>query len=240
MDELFELIQEKLGKEVFTESVQEEFRKSVEVLVTEQVQEGIAAGVAAKVVELEEAARKDADNLKAELMENLDSYLAYATGEFFRENKVAIENEFKVKAAEELIETICAVLEDNHFQIDPAKNKSLETLGSKNKALEEKINAVTKANIDLKDEIFEFKKALRFKKLTEGMSKMKVDKILGLLEGLEFNDIKDFDAKVKIVIEKVGSARPQKQQKEHLDEKFEGEGKPADKNRKYDIDKYLN
>jgi hypothetical protein len=80
----------------------------------------------------------------------------------------------------------------------------------------------------------EYKKAIKFKKLTEGFSKVKVEKVLALLEGLEFSDIKDFEAKVKIVLEKVKDTKTI-DGKQPLDEKFDiEEDKP-----KYDISKYL-
>jgi hypothetical protein len=206
--EFLKLLQEKLGEEIFTEELQEEFKAQIDVLISEKVlaekevmEEQFKEDYEAKKVELEESLRKEADEYKSELTESIDGYLEYATKEFFAENKVAIQNEYTVKAATELVEALATVLENNHFTVDVDHTKKEQALEEKISKVEAKYKSLVKENIDLKGEISEQEKALKFTKLTEGLSKAKVDKVLALTEGMTFKDSKDFERKIKICIE---------------------------------------
>lgn len=206
--EFLKVLQEKLGEEIFTEELQEEFKAQIDVLISEKVleekelmEEKFKEDYESKKVELEESLRKEADEYKVELTESIDGYLDYAVKEFFVENKISIENEYTVKAAKELVEAMANVLESNHFTVDVDHTKKEKALEEKIGTLEEKCNRMIKENIDLKGEITEQEKALKFTKLTEGLSKAKVDKVLSLTEGMTFKDTKDFERKIKICVE---------------------------------------
>lgn len=208
--EFLKVLQEKLGEEVFTEEFQDQLKAEIDVLISEKVlaeketiKEALEVEFEAKKVELEESLRKEADEYKSELTESIDGYLDYATKEFFAENKVAIENEYAVKTAKELIEAFATVLENNHFSVDLDQTKKEEVLESKIDQLETKYKKMVKENIELKTDVSEYEKSLKFCKLTEGLSKIKVDKVLKLTEGMDFKDLKDFERKVKICIEKL-------------------------------------
>jgi len=228
--EFLKVLQEKLGEEIFTEELQDEFKAQIDVLISEKVleekelmEEKFKGEYEAKKTELEESLRKEADEYKVELTESIDGYLDYAVKEFFVENKIAIENEYTVKAAKELVESLANVLESNHFTVDVDHTKKEQALEEKIETLEEKCNRIIKENIELKGEITEQEKALKFTKLTEGLSKSKVDKVLALTEGMAFKDTKDFERKVKICIEglKEKVVTEKEEEKEDLGEKKE-------------------
>lgn len=250
--EILEVLQEKLGEEVFTEDFKKEMESQLEILINEKAQSKSEKIVAEKEKEieekkkeldkkksdLEESLKQEADEYKTELTETIDGYLDYAVKEFFQENKVAIENEYTVKAAKELVEKFADIIESNHFTVDVDQEKRIKNLQEKVDQMQDKMNKVVRENIDRKMEIQEYKKSLRFKKLTEGLSKVKVEKVLSLTEGLEFKDMTDFDRKVKLCVERVSNNN--KQTKQLTEEKEElTESKKVDKNPKSDIDKYL-
>ena len=241
--EILTVLQEKLGKEVFTEEFQKELEAQMEVLINEKAQEKAALVIEektkeldAKKVELEESMKVEAEEFKNELVESVDGYLDYAVKEFFTENKVAIEDEFTVKAAKELIEKFADIIEGNHFTVDMDQTKRLSALEEKVEDAKTKMNKVIKENIELKGQIEEYKKSLKFKKLTEGLSKVKMEKVLSLTEGLSFKDMADFEKKVKLCIERV-TDKPVKTQ---LEEKKESLEESKKETKSSDIDKYLN
>lgn len=240
--EILQVLQEKLGEEVFTEDFKKELETQMEVLINEKAQEKAAIVIEEKVkeleekqVELEESMKADAEEYKNELIESVDGYLDYAVKEFFTENKVAIEDEFTVKAAKELIEKFATIIESNHFTVDLDQNKRMKIMESKISDVQTKMNNVVKENIELKGQIQEYRKSLKFKKLTEGLSKVKVEKVLSLTDGLTFKDMDDFEKKIKICVERVAEkvAKPMIQEKEELTE-------AKQKVTASDIDKYLN
>ncbi len=239
--EFLKILEEKLGEEVFTEQLQNDIKAQIDVLVNEKVQTKVAEQLTEKQKELEEkqaileeSLRKEADEYKSELVESVDGYLDYAVKEFFTENKVAIENEYTVKAAKELVEKFADILESNHFTVDIDQEKRIEALEQKITKLQEKTNKVIKENIEYKSDVEEYKKSLKFKKLTEGLSKAKVEKVFALTEGLEFKDMADFERKIKLCIERV-SDKPVMEKKEVEKEELNEKNKEV----KFEIDKYL-
>ena len=246
MDGILEVLQEKLGEEVFTEEFQNEVKSQLEVIVNEKVQEKIETEKQTlteklqkeydeKKEQLEEKVKQEVAEYKVELDESIDGYLDYAVKEYFQENKVAIQDEFTVKAAKELIEKFAAIIEDNHFTVDVDQKKRLVKMEEKLNEVQSKLNKVIRENIEKKMEIEEYKKSLKFKKLTEGLSKVKIEKVLTLTEGLEFKDLNDFERKVKLCVDRVSESKkqPKEEVKEELTESKKEESKESS------IDKYL-
>lgn len=238
--EFLQVLQEKLGEDVFTEDFKQEMEGQLEIIINEKVQSKVEEKVAEKEIEyaekkkeLEESLQKEADEFKVELNENIDAYLDYAVSEFFQENKVAIEDEFTVKAAKELIEKFAGIIEDNHFTVDLDQKKRLTKMEESLNDMQSKLNKVVRENIEKKMEIEEYKKSLKFKKLTEGLSKVKTEKVLSLTEGLEFKDMKDFERKVKMCVERVSDKKSSDsgEEKEDLTESVTST--------KSEVDKYL-
>lgn len=244
--EIFKVLQEKLGEEVFTEELMDDLKAQVDVIVAEKLQEQkqtltekLEEELELRKQELEESLRAEADEYKNELVESIDGYLEYASKEFLKENSVAIEKEFTVKAAKELIEKFADILESNHFSVDTDQLKKLEAMEEKLAKVEDKLKEVVKENIDLKGDITEYEKCIKFTSITEGLSKAKVDKVLGLIEGMEFKDMKDFERKVKLCIEKVQDKPEGKTElKEDIDNK-EVIKESKKEIKESDIDKYL-
>jgi hypothetical protein len=127
----------------------------------------------------------------------------------------------------------------NHFDVKPVEKKAAKEFQTKAIKLEEKLNKTVKDNLDLKKEILEYQKAIKFGTLTEGLSKGKKEKILSLLEGLKFTTVDDFEAKVKICIEKVNkTVTPKAKEDTVIEESFVPETKIV-KEVKSEIDRYL-
>jgi len=238
--EFLKLLEEKLGEEVFTEEFQNDIKAQIDVLINEKVQDKVKQELSektkeleAKQVALEESLRAEADEYKSELVESVDGYLDYAVKEFFVENKVAIENEYSVKAAKELVEKFAEILESNHFTVDVDQEKRMEVMESKIAEMQAKTNKLVKENIDYKGQIEEYKKSLKFKKLTEGLSKVKVEKVLALTEGLDFKDMADFERKIKLCVSRV-SDKPVMEKREEKEELV-----TEKKEQSFSVDKYL-
>ena len=242
--EILNVLQEKLGEEVFTEDFKKEMEAQFEVIINEKVQTIVQEKLdqvitekekeyKAKKKELTEKLKQEAAEYKVELEESIDGYLDYAVKEFFVENKVAIENEYSVKAAKELVEKFAEILESNHFTVDVDQEKRMEVMESKIAEMQAKTNKLVKENIDYKGQIEEYKKSLKFKKLTEGLSKVKVEKVLALTEGLDFKDMADFERKIKLCVSRV-SDKPVMEKREEKEELV-----TEKKEQSFSVDKYL-
>lgn len=228
MEKLFESLKEKLGEEVFTEEAISEMKAHLDVQLNEEVQKRVEV----LKTELEESNTKDLSEFKNGLIENLDGYLDYAAEEFFKKNKIALESEYKVSVAEELQDAIKSVLGKYNIEFTSDQEETIKNLEEDFVTCKEKLNESVNSNIELKKQCFEYEKTIKFKNMTSEFSAVKTEKILDLMEGLEYSDIEDFEHKVGIVIEKVKN-QSSSSFKSH--DEFE----ELDESVNFDIDRYL-
>ena len=199
MDKLIEALKEKLGEDILTEEVTTDLQAQFDVLVNEKVQ----SLVTTKEAELEENSEAEMTEFKNELIESLDKYIEYASNEYLSENEIAIEAGSKVLVAEKIIEATKNVFKEVGMEIPETELDTFKQMETDLEESTDKLNKVIDENIDSKKQIFEYKKAVAFQKITSDLTESKIEKVHTLLEGLEYNDIEDFDRKVKIVIDKI-------------------------------------
>lgn len=199
MDKLIEALKEKLGEDIISDEIMEDLKAQIEVMVNEKVQ----ADLKVKEAELVEKSEEEMSEFKDSLIESLDKYIEYASEEYLKENEIAIEAGAKVLAAEKIIEATKGVFKEMGMEIPESELDNVKKLEEDLAETNEKLNVSIEEAIEAKKQIFEYKKAISFQKLTTDLTESNIEKVHTLLEGLEYNDIEDFDRKVKIVIEKV-------------------------------------
>ena len=219
-------ILEKYFKEGLTDDAQKEINTLFETAVNEGINTKVEEAVAAKETELEEKNTTDLEAFKTDLVEKLNVFTKTAAKEFVEDYKGQIQESIKTDITEKAIASLKNVFTESNVVIPES---DLDVV----KSLEEKVDS---ANTLLKTEIsekleaqkqcFEYEKVIKFNELTESLSDVKKEKVMNLIEGLMFNDIEDFEAKIKIVLEKVVDVKDEK--KEELKESFD-----------FDVDKYL-
>ena len=230
MKELIDALKEKLG-DSFTEELVTEFQANIEIMVNEKVQEQLSA----KETELEEKAAEEMSDFKESLIESLDTYVQYAADEYLKENEIAIEAGIKVNAAEQIIEAAKNVFNVVGLEIPESEVDKVKEIEGELEESNTRLNESIEKEINSKAQIFELEKAVSFQKATDSLTESQVEDVFGLLEGLEYKDIDDFDRKVKIVMEKVSSKKVETEE-QNLNENLED---VKDEEKVSSIDKYL-
>ena len=88
---------------------------------------------------------------KDELVEKVDSYLAYVVEERMKENELALERRIKVKSLMTLL-VIKKLFEDHYIDVPDEKYNVLEDQSSKIEELEKKLNESIEKNVALSKE----------------------------------------------------------------------------------------
>ena len=231
MEKLIAALKEKLGKDILSDELIEELQAEFEIMLNEKVQEKLEV----KEKELEEKSEEDMTEFKDSLIESLDKYIEYASDEYLTENEIAIESGAKVLAAEKIIEATKSVFKEVGMEIPESELDHVKQIETDLEESTEKLNTTIEENLDSKKQIFEYKKAVSFQKLTNKLTESKIEEVHTLLEGLEYREINDFDRKVKIVMEKI-TKKVIKEDNDNLDdlENLDEEDKNVSS-----IDKYL-
>jgi hypothetical protein len=198
-----------LLEKYLSEALTEEAKTEIEGLFEAAVKKAADARVAQKETALEEKFTADLKEFKESLINDLNDYMEESFGEWFEENKPALVAGQKVAMAESTMAALKGVFADNFVviseeQIDPLKDLEVQT-----ESLQAKLDESENARIDAKKEIFEYQKAFRFVKMTEGMTDSDREKLMTLVEDIEASDIGTWTKKVSIISEQfVQNAAP--------------------------------
>jgi hypothetical protein len=165
----------------------------------------INARLVVETARLEEAFEARADEaieeIRAEMVENVDKYLSYAVEEWVEENKVAIDSGLKVEMAEELISGLKGLFEANYIDIPEAKIDVVAEMTDKVEELEAKLNETVEKNRELKEKNTALKIQTAFIEATEGLAETQVEKLRALSEGVSYDSAKDFKNKLTVIKE---------------------------------------
>lgn len=203
MNKLFEILQEKMNEDVFTEEVKTAIKDEYDVLVAEKVNAEVAELREKFEQELTEKAEKEIAEFKEDYTDKLDQYLTYCAKTFFKENKAAYESAFKVELAESVLSKVKGVLESYHVEVPKAKAVAIEQIKESKAKSERMARDLSKDLREAKAQIFEYEKALTLQTLTAELTEKQKKDVIDLLESVNVDDLKEFKRKAKICIERI-------------------------------------
>ena len=167
------------------------------------------AAIKSKVKEIAEEMQADYDKKlteetsksKDELVEKVDSYLAYVVEEWMKENELALERGIKGEIAEDFISGLKKLFEDHYIDVPDEKYDVLEDQSSKIEELEKKLNESIEKNVELSKENGNFKRQNIIDEASEDLADTQKEKFNKLAEEVEYSNEEDFTAKVKTIKE---------------------------------------
>ena len=183
------------------DSLSEEFKTKAATL--------IEAAIKSKVKEIAEEMQADYDKKlteetsksKDELVEKVDSYLAYVVEEWMKENELALERGIKGEIAEDFISGLKKLFEDHYIDVPDEKYNVLEDQSSKIEELEKKLNESIEKNVELSKENGEHKRQDIIDEASKELADTQKEKFNKLAEEVEYSNEEDFTAKVKTIKE---------------------------------------
>ena len=165
--------------------------------------------IKSKVKEMAESMQADYDKKfveetsksKDELVEKVDSYLAYVVEEWMKENELALERGIKGEIAEDFISGLKKLFEDHYIDVPDEKYNVLEDQSSKIDELNKKLNESIAKNVELSKENGEFKRQDIIDEASEELTDTQKEKFGKLAEEIDYKNEEDFTAKVKTIKE---------------------------------------
>ena len=183
------------------DSLSEEFKQKAATV--------FEAAIKSKVKEIAEEMQADYDKKlteetsksKDELVEKVDSYLAYVVEEWMKENELALERGIKGEIAEDFISGLKKLFEDHYIDVPDEKYNVLEDQSSKIEELEKKLNESIEKNVELSKENGEHKRQNIIDESSEGLAETQKEKFNKLAEEIEYSNEEDFKTKVATIKE---------------------------------------
>lgn len=183
------------------EDLSEEFKSKVGTVFEAAVIARAVNVVEEMEKEILQAAAETIEEAKAQIEEQVDSYLNYMVEQWMEENKLAVTSGLKMEIAEEFMADIKAVFESHNINLPEEKLDVMEAMSLENEELKQKLNDVLHSNIELKKEVNEAKKVQIVTKVCEGLTATQAEKVKTLAEGVEFTTEREYSEKLSIIRE---------------------------------------
>ena len=183
------------------DSLSEEFKQKAATV--------FEAAIKSKVKEIAEDIQADYDKKlteetsksKDELVEKVDSYLAYVVEEWMKENELALERGIKGEIAEDFISGLKKLFEDHYIDVPDEKYNVLEDQSSKIEELNKKLNESIEKNVELTKENGEHKRQDIIDEASADLADTAKEKFNKLAEEVEYSNEEDFKNKVSTIKE---------------------------------------
>ena len=127
-----------------------------------------------------------------ELTEKVDGYLSYAVEEWMKTNELAIDSGIRNEVAEGFINGLKDLFTQHYIDIPEEKVDVVEALAVQVDELEQGLNETIEQNIDLQKEVNEGRKIEVLIQACDGLADTQIEKLRGLAEGVEFEDIDQY------------------------------------------------
>lgn len=160
--------------------------------------------IKAKTLELEEhfetRLNEELDTVKAELTEQVDSYLNYVVEQWIKDNQLAIESGIRADVTESFLQGIKTLFAEHYVEVPEGKTNLVKELGEEVDGLKESTQAEIDKNLELINENKQLKRTIALVKASEGLSLVQAERLNGLSEDVDFDTEEAF-------LEKLGTIK---------------------------------
>ena len=186
---------------IFGEDLSEEFKQKATSIFEAAVVARVNNEMEKVVSQIEEQNVNQLNEYKEVLVEKVDSYMNYIVEQWMEENKLAVENGLRNEITEEFMTGLKSLFKESYIQVPEDKYDVLDDLTNKVESLTAELDETVSDNITLANELTEFKKLTVFEEVTVGLAETEKEKLVKLIEGVEFENEKTFLDKVKVIKE---------------------------------------
>lgn len=188
------------------ETMSEAFMEKATTIFEAAVLKRAVAVVEELETQILEAAEQAVEETRAELAEQIDSYLNLMVPEWVKNNEVAIESGLRAEVVGSFIHGLKNLFAEHYVDV-PAEQVDLVAAQQEEiEELTDKVNEAINANAELTKRINESQKIEILNKVCEGLTATQAEKVKTLAEGVEFTSADDYAKKVAVLKEGYASS----------------------------------
>lgn len=221
IDENFEFVSEEAEEETVAEAVEtyevdmsehvnallegEDLSEEFQAKATTIFEAAVKAKLEEEVALLEQAYAETLEERVEEIMEeiasNVDDYLNYVVEQWIAENEVAVESALRSELTEDFISGLKSLFAEHYIDIPEEEVQVVEELSSTVEELEAKLNEEIQRNVELTSMLAESRKVELAATVCEGLTDTQTQKLLALVENVEYTDDASFIEKISTLKE---------------------------------------
>ena len=179
----------------------EEFRDKAKLIFEAAVTAKINEEVALMNEAYEQAFEESVAEFKAEMSEQIDSYLTFVAEKWVAENALAIDNGIKTEIAENLMHGIRNLFAENYLEVPEEQFEIAAEATEQLNVMEEKLNEQIQLNVEMHKKLGGYIKNGIVSEVSVGLAETQKDKLMSLSEGVEFTTEEDFREKIETLKE---------------------------------------
>ena len=183
------------------DELSEEIRNKASIVFEAAINARLVVETVRLEEEFETRVEEAIEEIRSEVVENVDKYLSYAVEEWIEENRVALDAGLKVEMAEDLISGLKGLFEANYIDIPEAKLDVVAEMTEKVEELEKQLNEQIEKNHSLRDSNSALKVEQAFAEMSEGLVETQVEKLRALSEGVSYDSDVDYKNKLTVIKE---------------------------------------
>ena len=196
------------------ESLAEGFKDKAALIFEAAISSKLKVEVAKLEESYESKLEEATTEVKESLVDKVDSYLSYVAEQWVEENKLQVESGLRTEIAESFMSSLYDVFAEHHIDVPEDKVNLVDELAEQVEKLSGQLNESVDKGIELSKTIKEHQKVDAIAEATIGMTELDIDKLKGLVESVEFEDVESFTSKLKTIKEsyfKVKSSKPEEE-----------------------------
>lgn len=191
------------------ETLSEEFMNKTKTIFEAAVNERVNALREQVLSEAAVVVQEEVESAVNELAERLDDYLGYVVEEWMEDNKLAVENGIRTEIAENFMAGLKELFETHYIEVPQEKYDVVDGLFAENEELETSLNEEIQKNMELQKEIIAYQAGQVFANVASDLTDMEVEKFASLAEGIDFENLEQYQEKLNVLKESYFVNAPQ-------------------------------
>ena len=151
--------------------------------------------------EILDAAQEAVDDARAEIEEQVDTYLNFVVENWVKENQVAIESGLRSEIVEDFINGLKNLFSEHYIDVPAEKVDVVEQQAEEIAELNAKVNEALNANAELTKKLNESTQSQVLATVSEGLTATQAAKLKTLTEGVEFTTAGEYAKKIGVIRE---------------------------------------
>lgn len=190
------------------EELSEDFKNKAVAVFEAAINERYDAIVARLEEAYEMTIEENTEKILDELSSRVNDYISYIAEEWMKENRLVVESGIKTEIAENFLEGLRDIFEQNYVQVPEEKVDLIDTMDDAVSELKDQVNEQVAENMELRKEILALRCNDIFESYCDGLADTQVEKLRILAEGIEFDSEELFEEKLAVLKESYfGNAR---------------------------------
>lgn len=150
-----------------------------------------------KEKQVEEEVNEQMDATIDVMSESIDKYLSHIAEEWMKENRLSVETALRTEIAENFISGLKTLFTEHYIDVPEEKVDLVEEMSNRIDALKDKLNDSYSKNLELSEQIREFRKIQIIDEMKEGLTLSESEKLAELVSDIEFINEESFVEKVE-------------------------------------------